>query len=192
MMHVSQIAGPWFGATGAIGVKCYSHGGGLSFLLVFLLKPVRKLPFLRTNNILGTERMGCDSSLSRTGCHTAWSSSSPILFSCLHSDSLWGQESPLDSVLTGKGFSSFPLDMLLITGVSSNQGAITGIIFCEKSVYQDKYFSFEALIQPCRSQSRAMPRREFFKDLQHVVIVSFFSAVEQGCGSLLCIQKGKM
>ena len=90
--------------------------------------------------------MRCDSSLSRTGGQTAWSSSSPILFSCFCSDSLWGQEGPLDSVLTGKSFSSLPLDRLLITGVSANHGAVTRIPFCEKSFYQDKYFSFESFV----------------------------------------------
>lgn len=36
MMHVSSVASPWFGATGATGVKRYSHGGRLSLLLAIL------------------------------------------------------------------------------------------------------------------------------------------------------------
>lgn len=58
-------------------------------------------------------------------------------------------------MLTGNGFSSFPLDVLLITDMDSNvsdvtkrpgEGGCRTKVFCVKSFYKNKYFSIEVLV----------------------------------------------
>ena len=91
------------------------------------MKPVSKLPlFLRTNKILGRERMGLDLNLGGTlGCKTQ-ASSLPIYIDGLYRASQWGYKVLSDSGFTGKCF-SFPINMFLIPSVSSNGGHGTGI-----------------------------------------------------------------